>query len=231
MTTQIELEGLTKTYKLDRIAVNALHDVNLNIDTGELVAILGPSGSGKTTLLNMIGGIDRPSSGKLTVLDKQLNQLSESALTRFRKDHLAYVFQFYSLVPSLTALENVMMVLELIGVKGRQLHEDALSMLELVGLEDRANNFPFQLSGGERQRVAIARALAKRPRILFADEPSGQLDTKTGHAVVSQMADICREHGTTMLMVTHDHSLTKYVERVLEIDSGQIVSDTLKKED
>ncbi len=222
---QIQLTGVSKTYSIDTIEIPALKNIELSVAEGESLGIIGPSGSGKTTLLNMIGGIDRSTGGNIRVLGKDLDQLSSKQLTKFRKQHYGYIFQFYSLVPSLTALENVTMIMELIGIKGKQLRNEALDMLDLVGLKDRAKNFPHQMSGGERQRVAIARALAKKPDVLFADEPSGQLDSKTSHKVISLMRDVCSSENATLLMVTHDAGLMKYVDRVLELDSGLIVKD------
>ncbi len=169
----IQAEGLTKDYHLGTTIVHAFREVSFGINEGEILFIMGPSGSGKTTLVNILGGIDYPTSGKVSLNGESITDLTPSLLTKFRKEKLSYVFQFYSLIPTLTAIENVQLMMELVGFKGKELKEKSAEALRTVGLTDRKNNFPSQLSGGERQRVAIARALAKDPEVVILDEPTG----------------------------------------------------------
>ncbi len=224
----IKISNLTKHYKLGDMSVNALDNISFTVDSGEIVFIMGPSGSGKTTLINLIGGIDHPTSGSIEILGDDIAQYSDKELTLYRKKRLAFVFQFYSLIPTLTARENVELVLELTLRKRKDISKLAEEHLTLVGLEHRMDNFPFQLSGGERQRVAIARALAKSPDILLIDEPTGQLDQKTGNNIVSLIQKIAKEKNKTVLLVTHDQELECYADRVITLRSGQIVSDESK---
>ena len=224
----IKISNLTKHYKLGDVSINALDNISFTVDSGEIVFIMGPSGSGKTTLINLIGGIDHPTSGSIEILGDDIAQYSDKELTLYRKKRLAFVFQFYSLIPTLTARENVELVLELTLRKRKDISKLAEEHLTLVGLEHRMDNFPFQLSGGERQRVAIARALAKSPDILLIDEPTGQLDQKTGNNIVSLIQKIAKEKNKTVLLVTHDQELECYADRVITLRSGQIVSDESK---
>ena len=193
--------------------------------------VMGPSGSGKTTLLNLLGGIDRastgsieydlsPESGRRHVVE--ISKLSDGRLTKFRRKYLSYVFQFYSLIPTLTAKENVALMSELVGLKGEKLKQTTEYWLNAVGLKDRMNSYPGQLSGGERQRVAIARALAKDPEVIFADEPTGQLDHKAGMTVVETLQKISKKSGKTVVMVTHDDSYNSLADRILEMEDGRI---------
>ncbi|MHA1586361.1 MAG: ABC transporter ATP-binding protein [Candidatus Heimdallarchaeota archaeon] len=221
----IRIENLTKNYNLGELSICALDNVSFSVDYGEMVFIMGPSGSGKTTLINLIGGIDHPTNGTIEIIGEDIAQYTDKELTLYRKKRLAFVFQFYSLIPTLTARENVELTLELTLRKRRNISKIAEEHLTLVGLEDRMDNFPFQLSGGERQRVAIARALAKSPDILLVDEPTGQLDQKTGDNVVSLIRKIAKEKKKTVLLVTHDHELECYADRVIRLRSGQIVAD------
>lgn len=221
----IRIENLTKNYKLGELSICALDNVSFSVDSGEMVFIMGPSGSGKTTLINLIGGIDHPTNGTIEIIGEDIAKYTDKELTLYRKKRLAFVFQFYSLIPTLTARENVELTLELTLRKRRNISKIAEEHLTLVGLEDRMDNFPFQLSGGERQRVAIARALAKSPDILLVDEPTGQLDQKTGDNVVSLIRKIAKEKKKTVLLVTHDHELECYADRVIRLRSGQIVAD------
>ena len=221
----IRIENLTKNYNLGELSICALDNVSFSVDSGEMVFIMGPSGSGKTTLINLIGGIDHPTNGTIEIIGEDIAQYTDKELTLYRKKRLAFVFQFYSLIPTLTARENVELTLELTLRKRRNISKIAEEHLTLVGLEDRMDNFPFQLSGGERQRVAIARALAKSPDILLVDEPTGQLDQKTGDNVVSLIRKIAKEKKKTVLLVTHDHELECYADRVIRLRSGQIVAD------
>lgn len=215
----IVARGLSKEYQLGAVTVHALRDVDLTIPAGRFVVLLGPSGSGKTTLLNLIGGLDQPSSGELTVMGVTLGSLDDERLTTYRRDTIGFVFQLFNLVPTLTALENVQLIGELVGQGA-----EAGAMLDAVGLAERRNNHPSQLSGGEQQRVAIARALVKRPAILLADEPTGALDGETGRAVLQLLWERTREAGITVLMVTHNEAYAAAGDMVLRLSSGQVVS-------
>jgi putative ABC transport system ATP-binding protein len=209
--------ALTKTYVSGEVQVRALNNVDLEIAEQEVVVLLGPSGSGKTTLLNIMGGLDHPTSGKLFFKDLELTGLSDRELTDYRRRHVGFVFQFYNLVPSLTAYENVALVTE---ISERPMRPD--EALELVGLEGRMHHFPAQLSGGEQQRVAIARAIAKRPAVLLCDEPTGALDSKTGIKVIEALLGVNRQLGTTTLIITHNASIQQVANRVLFFADGRI---------
>jgi putative ABC transport system ATP-binding protein len=209
--------SLTKTYTSGDVAVHALRAVDLEIITGEVVVLLGPSGSGKSTLLNIMGGLDQATSGHLFFRDLELTALGDAALTAYRRQHVGFVFQFYNLVPSLTAYENVALVTEISEHPMRP--QDALA---LVGLEARMDHFPSQLSGGEQQRVAIARAIAKRPDVLLCDEPTGALDSKTGILVIEALLSVNAQLGTTTLIITHNASIQDVADRVLFFADGQI---------
>jgi len=214
----LRCRDLTKTYRTGEVEVKALRCVNLELYESELVARLGPSGSGKSTLLNILGGLDTPTSGNVFFHDQEITALDDAAVTRFRRDHVGFVFQFYNLVPSLTALENVALVTEI----ARSPMEPA-EALELVGLEARLNHFPAQLSGGEQQRIAIARAIAKRPEILLCDEPTGALDSETGILVLEAIERVNREIGTTTALITHNVVIADMVDRVVSLADGRIV--------
>ena len=209
--------ALTKTYVSGEVQVHALNNVDLLIAEQEVVVLLGPSGSGKTTLLNIMGGLDHPTSGKLFFKDLELTGLSDRELTDYRRRHVGFVFQFYNLVPSLTAYENVALVTE---IAERPMRPG--EALELVGLEGRMDHFPAQLSGGEQQRVAIARAIAKRPAVLLCDEPTGALDSKTGIKVIEALLGVNRQLGTTTLIITHNASIQQVADRVLFFADGRI---------
>lgn len=210
--------GLSKVYRTGDTDVHALRGVDLSFEEGELVVLLGPSGSGKSTLLNILGGLDRPSSGTLHFKGAEMTAFTEEELTKFRRDHVGFVFQFYNLVPSLTARENVALVTE---IAARPMSPvDALSM---VGLAERLDHFPAQLSGGEQQRVAIARAIAKRPDVLLCDEPTGALDSRTGVIVLEAIERANRELGTTTALITHNASIAAMADRVLRFADGMIV--------
>ena len=224
----IEIENLSKLYELGDVSICALDNVSFTVNAGEIVFIMGPSGSGKTTLVNLIGGIDHPTSGSLRILGENIANYTDKELTLYRKKRLAFVFQFYSLIPTLTARENVELTLELTHRNRRNISQLAEEHLTLVGLEKRMDNFPFQLSGGERQRVAVARALAKSPDILLVDEPTGQLDQKTGDNIVKLIRKIAKEQKKTVLLVTHDQELECYADRVISLRSGKIVADETK---
>jgi len=209
--------ALTKTYVSGEVEVRALNNVDLEIAEKEVVVLLGPSGSGKTTLLNIMGGLDRPTSGKLFFRDLDLTALEDRGLTKYSRDHVGFVFQFYNLVPSLTAYENVALVTEVANAPMKP--ADALA---LVGLEGRMHHFPAQLSGGEQQRVAIARAIAKRPAVLLCDEPTGALDSKTGIRVIEALLGVNQQLGTTTVIITHNASIQEVADRVLFFADGKI---------
>ncbi|MBS1134410.1 MAG: transporter [Burkholderiaceae bacterium] len=209
--------GLTKIYRMGEVEVHALRGVDLDIYASEFVVLLGPSGSGKSTLLNILGGLDTPTSGTARWRDHDLGRSSEAELTRYRREHVGFVFQFYNLIPSLTARENVALVTEM--AEQPMTPEEALA---LVGLGDRLDHFPSQLSGGEQQRVAIARAIAKRPDVLLCDEPTGALDYATGKVVLQAIVRINQELGTTAAVITHNAAIAGIADRVLRMADGRI---------
>ncbi len=211
--------GLSKVYRMGEVEVQALRGVDLDIYAGELVVLLGPSGSGKSTLLNILGGLDVPTSGKLTFREHDLSAASQGELSRYRREHVGFVFQFYNLIPSLTAVENVALVTD---IADSPMQPD--KALELVGLSARLHHFPAQLSGGEQQRVAIARAIAKRPDMLLCDEPTGALDVETGKLVLNALASVNQELGTSTVIITHNAVIADMADRVISIASGGIAS-------
>ncbi|MDH3659928.1 MAG: ABC transporter ATP-binding protein [Alphaproteobacteria bacterium] len=213
-------KGLTKVYQTGEVEVVALRGVDLALLPSELVVLLGPSGSGKSTLLNILGGLDTATSGHVFFRDMELTDADQHLLTRYRRDHVGFVFQFYNLVPSLTARENVALVTEI--AKAPMVDAEAL---DLVGLGDRMDHFPAQLSGGEQQRVAIARAIAKRPDVLLCDEPTGALDNETGVVVLEAIERVSRELGTTTALITHNVVIADMADRVLSMGGGRIVED------
>ena len=210
--------GLTKIYRMGEVEVHALRTVDLDLYRGEFVVLLGPSGSGKSTLLNILGGLDAATSGSVHFFEHDLTVEDDRELTRFRREHVGFVFQFYNLIPSLTARENVALVTEI-----AESPMDPVEALRLVGLGDRLDHFPAQLSGGEQQRVAIARAIAKRPEVLLCDEPTGALDFETGKLVLEALAHVNRELGTTTAVITHNAAIAAMADRVIRLRSGQIV--------
>jgi putative ABC transport system ATP-binding protein len=220
----IRARGLIKHYKLGETIVKALDGVDLDIKRGEMVIIVGPSGSGKSTLLNMIGGVDRPDEGEIYVNGSSLNDLNDHQLTTFRRKYVGFVFQFYSLVPTLTAQENIEIAAELVNIKGKELDKRAKAVMAEVGLQGRERSYPSHLSGGERQRIALGRALAKRPELVIVDEPTGQLDQKTGKEMIQLIRDTSKKSNSTVVMVTHDISLIEFADKVIKMDSGLIVS-------
>ena len=213
--------NLTKDYVMGEVVVHALTGVDLDIYEGEFVVQLGPSGSGKSTLLNILGGLDTPTAGTALWREHDLALASEAELTRYRREHVGFVFQFYNLIPSLTARENVELVTDISGAP-----MPAAEALGLVGLAERTNHFPSQLSGGEQQRVAIARAVAKRPQVLLCDEPTGALDYETGKLVLEVIAKINAELGTTAMVITHNAAIAGMADRVLRLGNGRIVSES-----
>jgi putative ABC transport system ATP-binding protein len=216
-TRVLSARALTKVYRMGEVEVHALRSVDIDLFEGELVVLLGPSGSGKSTLLNIMGGLDVPSSGSLAYRSQELTRADEDTLTEFRRAHVGFVFQFYNLIPSLTARENVALVTEIAERPLRP--EDALS---LVGLGERLDHFPAQLSGGEQQRVAIARAVAKQPDVLMCDEPTGALDAETGRLVLSVLERVNRELGTTTALITHNAPIARMADRVFTLADGRI---------
>jgi putative ABC transport system ATP-binding protein len=213
-----EVRGLTKVYDMGEVQVQALRGVDLDLFDGEFVVLLGPSGSGKSTLLNILGGLDTPTSGSVRYLDHDLSLDDDALLTQYRRSHVGFVFQFYNLIPSLTARENVALVTEI--AEDPMTPEEAL---ERVGLADRMDHFPAQMSGGEQQRVAIARAVAKRPQVLLCDEPTGALDAQTGVLVLDVIAQVNRELGTTTVVITHNAVIAAMADRVLYFGDGLVV--------
>jgi len=211
--------GITKVYQMGEVQVQALRGVDLDLYEGEFAVLLGPSGSGKSTLLNILGGLDVPTSGSVRYLDHDLTSDNDADLTRYRREHVGFVFQFYNLVPSLTARENVALVTEIAPNPMRP--EEALA---LVDLQDRMDHFPSQMAGGEQQRVAIARAVAKRPEVMLCDEPTGALDVKTGVRVLEAIERVNRELGTTTAVITHNASIARMAHRVISLSGGLIAS-------
>ena len=212
------MHEITKVYRMGDVEVHALRGVTLDLLPGEFVVMLGPSGSGKSTLLNILGGLDIPTSGEVRYRDHNLTEASREELTRFRREHVGFVFQFYNLIPSLTALENTALVTE---IASNPLNAE--ECLRMVGLGDRLHNFPAQLSGGEQQRVAIARAVVKRPEVLLCDAPTGALDYATGKLVLEILERVNRELKTITVVITHNAAIAAMADRVLRISSGQIV--------
>ena len=220
-TAVFQARGLTKTYRMGDVTVHALRGVDLDLFAGEFVVLLGPSGSGKSTLLNILGGLDAPTAGTVRYRDHDLTGGGEGRLTRYRREHVGFVFQFYNLIPSLTARENVALVTEIAAAPMPP--EEALT---LVGLGDRMDHFPSQMSGGEQQRVAIARAVAKRPEVLLCDEPTGALDVTTGVLVLEVIETVNRELGTTTAVITHNAVIADMADRVVSLRDGRIAGVT-----
>ena len=219
--TVFSARNLTKIYRMGEVSVHALQGVDLAVAAGEFIVLLGPSGSGKSTLLNILGGLDTPSSGELRFLDRDLTHFDETALTRYRREHVGFVFQFYNLIPSLTARENVALVTDIADEP-----MPPAEALAWVGLGERLDHFPAQLSGGEQQRVAIARAIAKRPQVLLCDEPTGALDYATGKLVLEVIARINAQLGTTAMVITHNAAIAGIADRVLRLANGRIAGET-----
>ncbi|MBI2920143.1 MAG: ABC transporter ATP-binding protein [Planctomycetes bacterium] len=222
----VQAENLHKSYVLGASAVGALRGVDLTVAKGEFVVIMGPSGCGKTTLLNLMGALDLPSRGALLVDAVDLTSLSDDRLADLRRDRIGYVFQFFNLIPTLTALENVEIPMQFKGVSRRERRERALALLERVGLKDRADHKPSELSGGEQQRVAIARALANRPALVLLDEPTGDLDTATGKQILALLGDLNAREGVTIVIATHDPTVSAVASRVVRLRDGRIESDS-----
>jgi len=221
--TMISVRGLSMRLASGGRGVDVLTDVSLEVPAGQFLAIAGPSGSGKSTLLGLIAGLDQPTAGRIEVAGVDITGLDEDALARFRRDHVGYVFQSFHLLPTLTAQENVAVPLELTGEAGAAAR--AATLLAEVGLAERAHHYPVQLSGGEQQRVAVARAMARRPALLLADEPTGNLDSATGKQIIELLVGLNRRLGSTLVLVTHDAALAAHADRVVTLRDGRIVSD------
>jgi putative ABC transport system ATP-binding protein len=217
----LEARHITKTYHLDHRIITVLEDVSLTVEQGEFIVIKGSSGSGKTTLLTLLSGLDHPTAGQLFIDGREITQATEEELAPLRNRDIGFVFQAFHLVPSMTARENIMLPAELKG--DRDAEKRANALLQRVGLSGRANNLPSQLSGGEKQRVALCRALINRPKLIFADEPTGNLDTENGAIVFDQLIDLKNEHGATLVLVTHNPEIAGAAERVLTLRDGQLM--------
>jgi putative ABC transport system ATP-binding protein len=223
MDPLVSLTHVAKTYKRGKQAVEVLHSLDLKVQSGEFVALMGPSGSGKTTLLNLIGGLDQPSSGDVSVAGERLDKLSGGKLAKWRARHVGFVFQFYNLMPTLSAFKNVELPLLLTNLSGGQRKQHVRAALELVGLSDRAHHKPSELSGGQQQRVAIARAIVADPTLLVCDEPTGDLDRETAEEILHLLQLLNREHGKTIVMVTHDAKAAEFASRQIHLDKGALV--------
>ena len=221
----VRMTGVSKRYKSGEVWVDVLREIDISIEKGEFVVVLGVSGSGKTSLLNLVGALDRPTSGEIVVEGQVISSANEKERTAFRRTKVGFVFQFYNLLPTLVALENVEVALEILPLSRSEIGERARHYLSAVGLSDKLEKFPAQLSGGEQQRVAIARALAKEPTLLLADEPTGNLDEETGLSVVHLMRELHRLHQTTVILVTHNPRLAEFADRVLRIEHSQCSED------
>ena len=220
----VEFQNVKKTYHMGEVEIHAVDGVDFEINEGEFVVIVGPSGAGKTTVLNILGGMDKATSGHVIVDGVDISSFNSRQLTSYRRDDIGFVFQFYNLVPNLTALENVELALQICKDP-----LDAEMVLREVGLADRMKNFPAQLSGGEQQRVSIARALAKNPKLLLCDEPTGALDYNTGKAILKLLQDMCRERGMTVILITHNSAITPMADRVIKMKNGKVGSMKLNE--
>jgi len=226
----VQVENLVKIYRLGKVSISALRGISFDTAKGEFLVIMGPSGSGKTTLLNLLGAIDKPTSGKISIDGKDITTLSEGELTKLRRHKIGFIFQFYNLIPALTALENVELPMLTAGFSQKDASERASQLLKTVGLVERMGHLPDELSGGEQQRVAIARALANRPTVILADEPTGDLDSKTGMEVVQILYDTSKKESATVIVVTHDPMITEKADRILQMRDGNIIAEKRLKE-
>jgi len=223
MATLVQLRNLTKTYQRGPEKVEVLHGIDLDIQQGDFAALMGPSGSGKTTLLNLIGGLDSPSSGTIDVAGQRIDTMSSGQLSTWRSNHVGFVFQFYNLMPTLTAQRNVELPLLLTKLSSSQRKRNAGIALQLVGLSDRVSHRPTELSGGQQQRVAIARAIVSDPQLLICDEPTGDLDRHSAEEILTLLQQLNRQHGKTIVMVTHDPKAAEYATHTLHLDKGTLV--------
>ena len=223
MPIVVKTVDLEKEYRLGEVVVHALQGVSMELKKGEFVAVIGPSGSGKSTLLNLIGALDKPTKGKVYINGKDLAAMNERELTKLRRNEIGFVFQFYNLIPVLTAFENVELPMIVAGVPKKKMEERTHELLETIGLIDRVNHRPDELSGGEQQRIAIARALANQPSLVLADEPTGDLDTATGSEVMGVLREMSRREKVTVIVVTHDPAITEMADRILEMRDGKIL--------
>ena len=223
MSALVEIRSLSKVYVRGRQRIEVLHHIDLDVAEGEFVALMGPSGSGKTTLLNLIGGLDSPTDGTLVVAGERIERLAQGALARWRAAHVGFVFQFYNLLPMLSAQRNVELPLLLTKLTGKERRRNAAVALQLVGLAERATHKPAELSGGQQQRVAIARAIVSDPTLLVCDEPTGDLDRQSAEEVLTLLQRLNREHGKTIVMVTHDPKAAEHASRILQLDKGTLV--------
>ena len=219
----IDVQGVTKTFRKGRERVEVLHQLDLQIAQGEFCALMGPSGSGKTTLLNLIGGLDHPTGGQITVSGQRIDQLNSRQLARWRSSHVGFIFQFYNLMPVLTAQRNVELPLLLKKMSAKERRQRATTALEIVGLQERARHLPRELSGGQEQRVAIARAIVSDPDVLLADEPTGDLDRETAGEILDLLTTLNQRHGKTILMVTHDPVAAERASRIVHMDKGRLI--------
>jgi putative ABC transport system ATP-binding protein len=226
----IQVENLVKTYRLGTVSIPALRGISFDVAKGEFLVVMGPSGSGKTTLLNLLGAIDKPTSGRISIDGRDITTLGEGELTKLRRHKIGFIFQFYNLIPALTALENVELPMLTAGVSRKDTSKRALQLLETVGLAERVGHLPDELSGGEQQRIAIARALANRPSVILADEPTGDLDTKTGMEVVQILYETSKKENATVVVVTHDPMITEKADVILQMRDGQIIGEKRLKE-
>ena len=224
----IKTIGLTKTYGADEAEVKALQSTDLNIETGKFTAIIGPSGSGKSTLLHLMAGLDYPTEGKVIIDEKDIYELKETELSRFRRKNLGFIFQSFNLLPILTAEENIILPILMDGEKVDQEYIDKL--MDTLDLTSRRNHLPSQLSGGQQQRVSIARALANKPKIIFADEPTGNLDSKNSQEVLELLKSTIKEYNQTLVMITHDSKMTEGADRIIKLSDGRVVEDTRVEE-
>ena len=217
MKTLIKVNSVSKEYKMGNQTVKAANNLDFTIDQGELVVILGPSGSGKSTLLNLLGGLDKPTSGEIIIDDENITAFSDKELTRYRAKEIGFIFQFYNLIPNLTACENIEVLNDIVDE-----NIDGKAILTQVGLSQHVNKFPSELSGGEQQRVSIARAIAKKPKMLLCDEPTGALDSNTGKIIIELLISLCESENTTVIIVTHNNEFAKVANKVIHIKNGEV---------
>ena len=225
MSTLVSLKGVVKSYKRGKQRVEVLHNLSLDIESGDFLALMGPSGSGKTTLLNLVGGLDKPTAGEVSVGGERLDRMSGGRLAKWRSNHVGFIFQFYNLMPTLSAEKNVELPLLLTNLSGSQRKQNVRAALELVGLTDRRRHKPSELSGGQQQRVAIARAIVADPTLLVCDEPTGDLDRETAQEILGLLQLLNREQGKTIIMVTHDPKAAEFATHIHHLDKGALVDE------